>query len=73
VRVTVRFYAGLGDRRAAEVELPAGARLADLFSSLGLDEREVHLVIVDGRIVHNRDVFLSDRARIALFPPVGGG
>ena len=80
MRVKVRLYAGLADRVADRqalledgIELPETATVSDLFASLDLTEREVQLIIVDGRIVHDRETRLRDGARVALFPPVGGG
>jgi len=79
VKAQVRLYGGLADRiadrRALEegIELPEETTIGDLLFSLNLDEREVHLIIVDGRIVHDRGTPLHDGARVALFPPVGGG
>ena len=78
--VEVRLYATLAEHvdgaEAAEPfgqELPEGSTIVDLIDRLGLPEAEVHLVIVDGRLVHDPATLLSDKSRVALFPPVGGG
>jgi molybdopterin synthase sulfur carrier subunit len=80
MKVEVRRYATLAQpangRLPGEpesVELPEGATIADLLRRLGLAAGDVHLAIVDGRIRHSREEALQDGARVALFPPVGGG
>lgn len=78
MKVEARTYASLsapgeqaGEPR--EVELQEAGTVADLISALGIAAVDVHLVIVDGRISHRRDEPLRHGARVALFPPVGGG
>ena len=80
MRVEIRLYATLADHVAAaraavpfEVELPDAATADDLIERLRLPADEIHLVIIDGRVVHDRTTRLADRSRVALFPPVGGG
>ena len=80
MRVEVRLYATLADDhpdlRAGEpidLELRGEASLPDLLRKLGIKPRAVHLVIIDGRVVHDHGCALSDGNRVALFPPVGGG
>jgi len=80
VRVHVRLYATFvkyaPTQRAGdpfEVEVEDSASLSDLISKTGIPEGEVHLAIVNGRIVHDRLQSLQDNDRVALFPPVGGG
>ena len=80
MRVDARLYAAFvkyaptqhaGD--PFEVELEDSASLTDLIRKLGIPEGEVHLAIVNGRIVHDRSQSLQEGDRVALFPPVGGG
>jgi sulfur carrier protein ThiS len=87
VRVEVRLYATFaryapGGRSAGEprhagdpfdVDLGDSRSLHDLIRVLGIPENEVHLVIVNGRIVHDGSQPLQEDDRVALFPPVGGG
>jgi molybdopterin converting factor small subunit len=80
MRVEVRLYATLADRipqasAAApfEVDLADGSTVADLVEQLDLPKADVHLAVIDGRIVHDRAAPLSAGQRVALFPPVGGG
>ena len=80
VRVEVRLFATFARfapmKRAGEpfeVALPASTSIDDLLHHLGIPPAEVHLTMVDGRIVHDRCARLPDGARVGLFPPVGGG
>jgi sulfur carrier protein ThiS len=80
VRLEVRLYAtlaghlpGTGPGDLVVRELPAESLLVDLLQELKIPEDAVHLAIVDGRMIHDRTVRLRDGARIALFPPIGGG
>ena len=80
MRVEVRLYATLADHVAEaqaavpfEVELPDEATANELIGHLRLPADEIHLVIIDGRVVHNRATRLANGSRVALFPPVGGG
>jgi sulfur carrier protein ThiS len=78
MRVELRRYATLQGATGLPgtpnaVELPADTTIAELIRRLDLPAADVHLVVVDGRIVHDRDAKLHDGARVALFPPIGGG
>jgi molybdopterin synthase catalytic subunit len=80
-KFTVSFFATLKDRagvRQVELELPAGARVRDLKTSLveclpGLAPAlGTTLVAVDREYAFDDDL-LPAGAEIALFPPVSGG
>ncbi len=78
--VDVRLFATLAERGAGSgagisrpTVVPVGTTLRTLIAQLGIDPRQVHLTIVNGRIVHDLDARLSDGDRVGLFPPVGGG
>ena len=80
MRVDVRLYAtfakGAPTQRAGDpfdVELEDNASLTDLIRRLEIPEDDVHLAIVNGRIIHERTQVLLDADRVALFPPIGGG
>ena len=80
MRVEVRLYATFakyaptphaGDPSDLEVE--STASVIDVICRLGIPEDDVHLSIVNGRIIHDRSHILQDGDRVGLFPPVGGG
>lgn len=76
VRVHGTLVACRSELRAGDpfgVELPPDSTVVDLVRAVGLAPQDVHLVIVNGRIEHERDALLADGARVGLFPPVGGG
>lgn len=79
MRVDVRLYATFvkyaPTQRAGDpfdVEVEDSASLTDLIHKLGIPEADVHLAIVNGRILHDRTLTLRNGDRVALFPPVGG-
>jgi len=80
VRVEVRLYASFAEHapthRAGDafyVDLEATDSLLNLISRLGIAAKDVHLSMVNGRVVYDRSQILQDKDRIGLFPPVGGG
>ncbi len=77
--VHVKFFATL--RRFAgdvplgtpiEVDVPAGATLADLYQTLQLPVDEIKMAYINGR-VQSDDWQLQPGDEIGIFPPVGGG
>ena len=79
IKVEVRLYATLRRYRpelnigeALPVELPAGATIGQLIEQLGLPEKEIKVVFVNG-VVQEFDHVLADGDRVGFFPPVGGG
>jgi len=79
VNVEVRLFATLArDANVAAgspvpVNLPDRSTLTELLGLLHIAEDRIHLVIIDGRVMHERFFPLVDGCRIGLFPPVGGG
>jgi len=80
VRVEVRLYATFAryapTQHAGEpfsADIADSASLTDLIRKLSIPGQEVHLAIVNGRVIHNHSFGLSEADRIGLFPPVGGG
>jgi molybdopterin converting factor small subunit len=80
VRVEVRLFATLAQAAPSyragdpfEVELQDSATLSDVIEYLAISSDSVHLVMLNGRIVHDRLARLHENDRIGLFPPVGGG
>ncbi|MEN6369371.1 MAG: MoaD/ThiS family protein [Thermotogota bacterium] len=76
VRLHGSLIAAQPGLRAGEpftVEIRDGTSIAFLAAALSLAPADIHLAIVNGRIVHDRDVPLTAGDRVGLFPPVGGG
>ncbi|MGD9675198.1 MAG: MoaD/ThiS family protein [Candidatus Bipolaricaulia bacterium] len=77
--VEVRLHGTLAARpglRAGDpfpVQLPVDATVSSLIATLALAPEAIHLVIVNGRIVHDRATSLAEGDRVGLFPPTGGG
>ena len=79
IRIEVRLHASLERIRpglkAGEpllLELQEGRTVGRMVGELGIPEKGVHLVLVNGRTCP-LDHTLSNGDRVALFPPVGGG
>lgn len=91
IDVIVKAFGGLRahiDQFPLRVELPAGARLADLLSRLAEDQPALYSelrdglargyvnILIDGRnarFLAGLDTELKDGASVAFIPPVGGG
>lgn len=80
VRVEVRLYATFAQyapsQRAGEafdLEIEASGSVAHLIRRLAIPESEVHLIMINGRVIHDRSQTLQEGDRVGLFPPVGGG
>jgi len=74
MKVTVKLFATLRQGRfdIETLDLPSGAKIIDVVQRLGIPEREVTIIFVNG--MHRE--FLSelrDGDTLAMFPPVGGG
>ncbi len=76
MRVTVRLFAGLRERAgisARELDLPAGATVADVWPRLDLDEEPAGLLYAVNQRYADRGTELTDGDEVALIPPVSGG
>ncbi len=75
--IDVRLFATLPMRSASgrkefQIEPRSGLTVREIATAEGLDEKEVHIVMINGR--HGTfDSALADGDRLGLFPPVGGG
>jgi molybdopterin synthase catalytic subunit len=76
MRVTVRLFAGLRERAGAserELELPEGARVADVWEGLGLGEEPEGLLYAVNKDYAAPERRLDPGDEVALIPPVSGG
>ena len=76
MKVTVKLFAGLRERAGwstRELELPAGAKLKDVWAALELGEqpRGIHYALNKGYA--DKSAVLSEGDEVALIPPVSGG
>ena len=76
MKVSVRLFAGLRERAGTaerQLELPAGARAADVWPALGLGEEPEGLLYAVNREYAKRDHDLAEGDEVAVIPPVSGG
>jgi molybdopterin synthase catalytic subunit/molybdopterin converting factor small subunit len=76
VRIVVKLFAGLRERAGAgerQLELPEGARVADVWTPLGLGEEPEGLLYAVNREYAPAERRLSEGDEVALIPPVSGG
>ena len=74
--VTVRLFAGLRERAgfgSRQLELGAGARVADVWGALELGDEPAGLLYAVNKAYAAADVTLGEGDEVALIPPVSGG
>lgn len=74
MRITVKLFATLRSGRfdTETHEFSPGITIGEVIKKLGIPEKEVTLIFVNGR---HADIHgtLTDEDTIGFFPPVGGG
>jgi molybdopterin synthase catalytic subunit/molybdopterin converting factor small subunit len=76
MQVTVRLFAGLREQAGAgerALDLPAGARVADVWDALGLGEQPPGLLYAVNREYAAGERVLEEGDEVAVIPPVSGG
>lgn len=81
ITVTVRLFAAPREffgKSEIEVSLPRGAKLADLIELLsaeypGLGKYLPYSKLAVNHVLSTPQMILTDRDKVALLPPVGGG
>ncbi|GAB4482168.1 MAG: hypothetical protein Kow0088_24930 [Anaerolineales bacterium] len=92
MKISVRVFSFLrenlsvatNERGEAELELPDGATLKDLFLTLGIDRQmkddlfsgsvqRAFQVMIDGQVIYDFAYKLQTGQQVILFPPMSGG
>ena len=76
MQIVVRLFAGLREQRGAsrlEVDLRAGASVADVWPALELGDEPPGLLYAVNRSYAERSHVLAEGDEVALIPPVSGG
>ncbi|HJW66260.1 MAG TPA: molybdenum cofactor biosynthesis protein MoaE, partial [Gaiellaceae bacterium] len=76
MRVVVRLFAGLRELAGTgerDLELPARARVGDVWLALGLDDEPPGLLYAVNKKYADASQVLADGDEVALIPPVSGG
>lgn len=74
MRVAVKLFAGFQKGRFAtdDLDLPEDATVRSVVDRLGIPEREVGVMLVNGRHADFERSLTSDEV-LAIFPVIGGG
>ena len=73
LNATLRQYVpGYNPYQGISLEVAPGTLVDQVISQLGLPEKEVTLIMVNGRR-READFPLQGNERLGLFPPIGGG
>jgi molybdopterin converting factor small subunit len=67
-----KYVPGYDGETGCEVIIEPASTVRDLTEKLGIPEKEVKLIMIEG-VAARWDSTLAGNERIALFPPVGGG
>jgi sulfur-carrier protein len=67
-----RHVTGYNANTGQHLEVEPGSTVLDLARQLGVPDKEVKLIMVNG-VAARWDTILQGGERVALFPPVGGG
>ncbi len=62
-----------GHPPSVDVELTESARLSEVLLGLGIPAADIHLAVVNGKLVEMEEAVVSDQDEVKIFPPVGGG
>ena len=76
MNVTIRLFAGLREQAGygtRRVELPARARVCDVWAALALGDEPAGLLYARNKEYVEQDAELADGDEVALIPPVSGG
>jgi molybdopterin converting factor small subunit len=76
VLITVKLFAGLREQAGSGervVDLPDGARIADVWNPLELGEQPPGLLFALNRRYAEADTALTEGDEVAVIPPVSGG
>lgn len=76
MNVTIRLFAGLREQAGygtRVVELPARARVSDVWATLALGTEPTGLLYARNKEYVEQDAELADGDEVALIPPVSGG
>ncbi len=69
---TLRRYTPASPNGVITVEVTEGITVLELVKQLGIDQTEIHLIMING-IGCELGQTVNPGDRVGLFPPVGGG
>jgi molybdopterin converting factor small subunit len=79
IDIEVRLFAYLREllppekRGVVTLTIPSDYTINKLMDKIGIKDKEIMIVMVDGRKVLEHNNKLNPNSRVSIFPPVGGG
>ena len=80
MKVEVRLFATLrrhlpagSSRTSAQVDVPAGASIAEVLETVGVPVAAAHLVLVNGIYQADKNRPLDEECVLSVWPPIAGG
>lgn len=84
MKITFKLFASLSDylpqqaryTNVLELEVAAGATIAQIIEPFGLPEKMVHLVLINGKYIPpeaRATLPLQENDVLAIWPPIAGG
>ena len=67
-----KYIPGYNGETGYEVSVAPGSTVRDLCRQLQVPEKEVRLIMIEG-VAADWDSILTEKERVAFFPPIGGG
>jgi len=74
MKIKIKLFATLRDNRdkILEIEYKEGTEIREIIRDLNIDEKDVAILLKNGRSAKMEDVILEGDY-LSLFPPIGGG
>ena len=74
MKIKIKLFATLRDNRdkILEIEYKVGTEIRKIISDLNIDEKDVAILLKNGRSAKMDDVILEGDY-LSIFPPIGGG
>jgi len=74
MKIKIKLFATLRDNRdkILEIEYKEGTEIREIIKDLNIDEKDVAILLKNGRSAKMDDVILEGDY-LSLFPPIGGG
>jgi molybdopterin converting factor small subunit len=62
-----------GHPPSVDVSLNESTRLSEVLLGLGIPVADIHLAVVNGKLIELDEAVVTNQDEVKIFPPVGGG